>query len=112
MKNSNSKNKCSTAFDEFYCMKCHDARKAYRNEISVVQEVSFLRVKSTCRDCKSTMNKSYKIEKFPLLRKNFSVVGVSELYDCTKPSNKTHISPNVKGHANEPCIGHQYELLL
>ena len=108
LKKHNQSNKRKTAFDEFYCMKCQDARPIFQNKIHIVQKAQFLRAQGHCRTCKSKMNKSYKMTDYPALKRKFKLVDVLELYDCSKPTDKTHFSDEVKQPVNE---SYQLELL-
>lgn len=91
LKKYNNANKYHTEFDEMPCFKCALARPFLQNRIAVIQKSNGLMVKAVCRTCKGKMNKTYKLTDFPKLRRTFSVVDVSELYDCERPSVKTHI---------------------
>ena len=91
LKNRNDKNKCATAFDEFYCMKCRDARPVFQKTVSLKQQGQFLRARAQCRQCKSRMCKSYSLTAYPQLQQTFRLVGISELYDCLNPADKTHL---------------------
>lgn len=91
LKASNCANKCKTAFHEMYCMSCQDARPVFQTRISVKQKVQFLQVQGVCRLCKKQMFKNYKLAAFTELRKSFKLVDVSQLYDDTTATDKTHI---------------------
>lgn len=101
LKQTNSRNKCQTAFDEMYCMVCQDARHIYRTQISIMQAAQFLKVQGVCRECKKRMFKNYKMIDFPKLRQRFTVVDVLELYDDAVPTDKTHIQTQLTVPANE-----------
>ena len=91
LKKQNTKNKCVTAFDELFCMACKDARPIFQNKIAVTQKAHLLAVCGLCRTCKTKMFQNYKLADFSNLRKKFTVVDVSQLYDCEVSSDKTHI---------------------
>jgi len=95
LKKQNTKNKCVTAFDELFCMTCKDARPILKNKITMTQKAHLVAVSGLCRICKNKMFQNYKLADIPKLIKKFSVVDVSQLYDCAVPSGKTHI------HAHE-----------
>lgn len=105
LKNRNDKNKCKTAFDEFYCMKCRDARPVYQKTISLEHQGQFLRARGPCRQCKSHMCKSYSLATYPQLQKTFKLVGVSELYDCSYPTANTHLNTQDKTPPTESGQG-------
>lgn len=101
LKKNNASNKCKTAFGEMYCMGCQDARPIFRNKIAVEQKSQFLKVQGICRECKKSMFKNYKLSNFPVLRKKFTLVDVSQLYDFDVPTDKTHIHTQDEMHINE-----------
>ncbi len=105
LKKNNSANKCKTAFDEMYCMRCQDARPVFRNKIAVEQKTQFLKVQGACRECKNPMFKNYKLSDFPALRQKFTLVGVLELYDFETPTDKTHIHAQEQNTASESTQG-------
>ena len=105
IKAQNDKGKCQTSFDQFYCMKCKDARPIYRNKIKADFKNGFLKVCGYCRQCKTIMHKTYKKDVYQKIRRNFDVVGVLELYDCLSPSVKTHISEQTKTRTSESQTG-------
>lgn len=104
-KRQNAKGKCQTPFDQMYCLKCHDARPAYQSRISIDHKDNFLTVGAVCRECKSRMNKSYKIDNLGDLKRRFRVVDVLELYDDASPAVKTHIHAQEGAWANESRQG-------
>jgi len=108
LKTQNSKNKCKTEFDEFFCMKCKDARNIFRNKIVIEHKNNFLKANGYCRECKTSMYKSYKMEDFPQLRKNFSLVDVLELYDCVSNTDKTHLHAHKESNTNESLQGNLF----
>lgn len=91
LKKHNNKNKCSTAFDEFFCMSCQDARPTFQNQITVKQKESFLQVQGICRQCKTRMFKNYKLVDLPELKRKLKLVDVLELCDGVSTSSKTHL---------------------
>lgn len=105
LKKKNSQNKCSTEFDQLYCMKCQDARPVFRNMVIVEHKNKFLKVQGHCRACKTSMFKSYKMETFPELRKTFTLVDVLELYDPTLTTDKAHIETQEVTTLNESDQG-------
>lgn len=107
LQEQNSRGKCSLEFDQFFCMKCKDACYAYRNYIAVNDKERVLYVKAKCRECKTTMCKSYQLAAFPKLRKMFRVVDVSELDDCVVSTFKTHIEESLEISADESL---QYDI--
>lgn len=98
LKTRNAQNKCAVAFDEMFCMGCKDARPIYQNKIIIEQDHNKLRAKGHCRVCKGKINKIYKMDDFPDIRKKFYVVDVLELYDCEVSPSKTHI----QDHKHQP----------
>ena len=101
LKNNNSKNKCQTSFEEFYCLKCQDARPVYRNRIIAEQNQGYIKAKAHCRTCKSRMNKSYKLIDFPKLRKAFQLAEVLELSDSAPCPANTHLEHQKKQPESE-----------
>ena len=97
----NQSNKCHTEFNQMFCMKCQDSRGVYKNQIQLEANQQFLRAKGLCRDCKSVMNKSYKLSDLPQLRKIFVIVDMLQLYDCKNPPVKTHLENQDKDSLNE-----------
>ena len=75
LKNQNSKNKCQTEFNQFYCFKCQDARPIYQKRVALTQETPFLKAKAICRECKTAMHKSYKIDDFSRLKQKSRLGG-------------------------------------
>jgi hypothetical protein len=105
LKQHNQTNKCKTAFHNFYCMACQDGRPVFQNQVHIKQKFQFLQVQGSCRDCKSRMFKNYKLINFPLLKKQFKLVGVSELYDGTGSTDKTQIQVAQQTAQNESTQG-------
>ena len=101
LKDQNTKNKCSLRFLEFYCMKCRDARTAYRKKVLLEKKGNLLRAKCHCPKCKTLMNKSYKLSVLGVLRRKFRVVDVLELYDCKSRTDKTHLALQNEKASNE-----------
>jgi hypothetical protein len=99
LKMRNDASKCPTEFGQIYCFKCKDARHIFRNLISVKPKPNFLEVQAVCRECKARMLQSYKLCSFPRLRNKFTLVDLSELYDLSVSSYKTHI-----GVQEEKCV--------
>lgn len=100
-KKNNTKNKCGTAFDEMFCMKCQQACPIYQNKVMLEQKNKFLKAKAHCRTCKTVMNKNYKMTGYPQLKKAFKLVDVLELYDCEHATDKTHIETQPTMPLNE-----------
>lgn len=97
----NKAHKCHTAFEQFFCMKCRDARCPYKKQIQLDLRNKCLQVKALCKECKSLMNKGYKLDDLQKLKSIFYVVDVLELYDSTPPTVNTHFhAPNEK-HKSE-----------
>ncbi len=105
LKQRNTQNKCKTEFHQLFCMKCQDARSAYKNQISVEQKAQFLKVNAVCRTCKKSMFKNYKLADFSALKKKFKLVDVSRLDDLTEPSDKTHLPAQGQKLGNESSQG-------
>ncbi len=105
LKKRNDQNKCSTAFDQFYCFKCRDARSVFQNRIAIKQQGQFLKASGHCRQCKTRMYKSYSLAAYPQLRQTFKLVGVSELYDCSASADKTHLDTEDKTPPTESGQG-------
>lgn len=101
LKSQNSKNKCKTAFDEMFCMKCKDARNLFQRKAAIKPKAKNLFVSGHCRECKTVMFKSYKMNDLPKLKRTFLVVGVLELYDCKVPPCKTHLQAHDVTPLNE-----------
>jgi len=98
----NVSGKCSTEFNELFCMKCKDAKRPYKRRVSLEHKDSFLKVKGHCPDCKSVMFQSYKMDYYQRLKKTFVTVALLELYDSTNPTVKTHLDAQHKQQVNEP----------
>lgn len=105
LRDKNTENKCTTEFDQLFCMACKDARYVFQKKIIVEQKNKLLKVSGLCRKCKTTMFQNYKMSDFSQLRKTFELVGVLELYDCERGSDKTHIAPLIETAINESAQG-------
>lgn len=101
----NEASKCQTDFGEMFCMKCQEATKPKGRRVQLEQVNGFVRAKAHCRECHTIMNKSYKMEAVPRLRKAFVVVDVLELYDSTTCTGKTHILTQEKTGESESAQG-------
>lgn len=101
LKNQNASGKCATAFNQFFCMKCKDARHAYKNKVAMMSKDRMLKVQAKCRECKTNMFKNYKLDDYRALRKIFTKVDVSQLYDCETSPCKTHIPVHENTPLNE-----------
>ncbi len=91
LKKYNTRNKCKTAFDEMFCFKCQDARNIFQRKTAIEHKAKTLFVSGHCRECKTVMNKTYKMDDLPKLKRTFHVGGVLELYDCEASPCKTHL---------------------
>lgn len=92
IKERNQSNKKLTAFKEMFCMKCKDARKPYKNQVAIeLVNNNTLLVKAVCTSCKSKMNKGYKLDDLPKLKRTFATVEVSRLYDTEYPPLKVNL---------------------
>ena len=109
LKERNTKRKCKTDFDQFFCMKCQDASYLFQNKIALEQNKQVLKGQAVCRSCKGRMYRNYSLDDIGELKATFKVVGVLELYDCTGDSDKTHIVIPSSISQNESG---QYELLV
>ncbi len=101
LKEHNTKNKCQTAFDEMFCFKCQDARNIFQRKISIQHKAKTLFVSGHCRDCKTVMFKTYKMDNLHELKRIFHVGGVLELYDCKASPCKTHLQAHAVTSPNE-----------
>lgn len=99
----NKSSKCHTEFHQMFCMKCRDAKDAYKRQVQLESKNGFIKAKAHCRNCKTIMYKSYKIDDFQKLKSNFHTVDVLELYDSKDSTVKTHIAAPENIHANEPA---------
>lgn len=92
IKKMNQSNKTLTAFNEMFCMKCKDTKKPYRNQAAIEPvNNNALQVKAVCTSCKSKMNKGYKFDDLPKLKRTFATVEVSRLYDTEYPPLKVNL---------------------
>lgn len=110
LKKHNNKNKYCTEFDNMFCMKCQDARPILRNKVQLEHKNGFLMAKGYCRECKTLMYKSYKVDDYPQLKKNFSLVDVLQLYDCNTSASKTQIDANINCAGNESLQMEMFQL--
>jgi hypothetical protein len=108
----NESNKCSTNFEEMFCMKCKEPRNPLRKQIQIEQfEQKFLKVKALCQTCKTKMNKPYPLDELQQLKRIFDVVQVLELYDSKTPISNTPFLNQVKSAEKESeVISTQLEL--
>ena len=104
LKRQNNKNKCKTAFDQMYCFKCQDARPIIKGKVTIEKKENFLMVCGQCRTCKIKMFKNYKMDDYQKIRRSFDVVGVLELYDGEKSTDKTHIPAPVQSNRSESLM--------
>jgi hypothetical protein len=98
----NQSQKRPTKFDQMLCMSCKDAKVPFKKQICLEHANKLLKAKAVCRDCKKKMNRNYKLDDLPKLRKIFCVVDVLELYDSSNPSLKTHFLNQGEDRKNEP----------
>ena len=98
----NKAQKCQTAFDQMFCLKCRDAKPFYRQRIYLEQARQYVRAKALCRSCRSIMNKTYKMDDIPKLRACSCVGGVLELYDGEDSPVNAHLSTHRKTPVSEP----------
>lgn len=110
LKKRNYSNKCSTELNQMFCMKCQDARQVFQRQISIDQNGRFLKVKGICRNCKTIMNKNYKLAVLPELRQLFKVVDVLQLDDSAKSTCKTHFHTKDRSGSNKPEQGELFPL--
>ncbi|MGH1375234.1 MAG: hypothetical protein ACRBCK_02700 [Alphaproteobacteria bacterium] len=109
LKAQNDKGKCQTPFDQIYCMKCKDARPIYKNKITTEFKNGFVRTCGHCRECKTKMFKNYKMDDYGELKRIFYVVDVSQLYDSSVSSVKTHIHAHEQTLKSESYTGDLFE---
>lgn len=100
----NTASKCLTAFAEMFCMKCKDARPVFQRQIAIEQANRCIKAKGQCRNCKTSMNKSYALADLPKLRTTFHVGDVLELYDCRDSPLNTHLKHCTTSPSSEPVI--------
>lgn len=99
----NLSNKCKTAFDQIFCMKCQEGRDPLKKQIQFIPvKQNCLKVKALCRTCKSDIYQNYKLDDLPELKRTFNVVQLLPLYDCKKPSVNTPFSDQGKITIKEP----------
>jgi hypothetical protein len=100
--NLNKLNKCSTSFEEMFCMKCKEPRSPLKKQIQLEQfEQKFLKTKALCQTCKTKMNKPYKLEDLPQLKRIFNAVQLLELYDSKTPTSNTPFFDQEKSNKKE-----------
>ena len=101
LKRNNNANKCETPFDKLYCFSCQDARTIFKRQIHIEHKGQYLNVKGVCSECKTRMNKGYKLADFTALKRMFILTDLSQLYDCHTPPYKTQIQAQQKTPVNE-----------
>jgi hypothetical protein len=101
LRSNNQSNKHKTEPDQMFCMFCQDARYIFQKKIHIEQKYKVLIVQGACRACKTKMFKNYKMEALATLKKEFKLCGLSELYDCSVSSDKTHLQDNADVHQSE-----------
>ncbi len=89
-------------------MKCQDARPIFQRKIVVKQKESFLNLSGHCRECKTVMFKSYKIDDLPQIKRTFHLLDVLELYDYEASPFKTHLQGQDAIPSNESLYGAHY----
>ena len=100
--NLNKLNKSSTSFEEMFCMKCKEPRSPLKKQIQLEQfEQKLLKTKAICQTCKTRMNKPYKLEDLPQLKRIFNVVQLLELYDSKTPTSNTPFFDQEKSSKKE-----------
>ncbi|MCE3255719.1 MAG: Helix-turn-helix domain protein [Rickettsiaceae bacterium] len=98
----NESNKCKTAFDEIFCMKCKEGKRPLKRQIQLIPENrTFLKVKAVCQTCKNQMFKNYKLDDLQKVKRTFAVVEVLELYDYEIPPLKTPFFVQAKDDKKE-----------
>lgn len=108
LKKQNSKGKCPVEFNEMYCLKCQDARPIFQRKITIKHRAYNLFVSGCCRECKTQINKTYKMDDLPKLKRTFQLVDVLELYDCEASPCKTHLETPHTIPLNESSYGTPY----
>ncbi len=101
----NESGKCQTAFNEFFCFGCKEARKPYKKQVKIDSSSPYLKLKAVCPKCKSLMNKNYKLDALAGLKRNFKVVDVLELYDSKDCSLKTDFLNQENKGLSQPTQG-------
>lgn len=105
LKKRNDTNKCKTAFNEMYCMRCQDARLIFRNEIFAQHKLQFIKAQGVCRECKTRMFKNYKLTDISALRHKFKLIDVLELCDPEFTTSMTHMRAKEQCYKDESTQG-------
>ncbi len=99
----NDVNKCKTEFNQIYCVKCHEGRDPLKKQIQIKYiKKQFVKAHAICKVCKTSINKPYKLEDLPKLRKAFDIVQQLQLYDCKNPTVNTLFLNQGKSTQKEP----------
>lgn len=101
----NESGKCQTAFNEFFCFGCKEARIPYKKQVKIDSSNPYFGLKAICPKCKSLMNKNYKLSALADLKRNFKVVDVLELYDSKDSSLKTDFLNQENEGLSQPAQG-------
>lgn len=97
----NNRHKCSTTFEQMYCLKCREAKPPFQKRIALQQVQRTVMAKALCQTCKTIMNKSYSLDAIPNLRSQFRVGDVSQLYDNEACPVNTHMQDSTPKQASE-----------
>lgn len=101
LENHNAKNKYPLEFHQFFCFSCNDVKTAFKKQIYIHKQHNILLAKAVCCDCKTTMNKTYKLDDYQQLQQYFNVVQEKQLYDCLNPPSTTHLNAPPEMPLNE-----------
>lgn len=84
-------------------LKCQEGKDPFKKEVKIQHiEKKFIRTFALCKTCKTSINKPYKLEDFPELKRIFNIVQQLQLYDCKNPTVKTPFLDQVKSGEKEP----------
>lgn len=103
--NRNKAQTHSTQLHEIFCMGCQDIKIPYRKQVCFTKQGYLHNIKAVCPDCKKIINKGIKLEVYPVIKKFYAVVDVSQLYDCPATTDKTHLFAQLHTQPNEPLQG-------
>ena len=109
LKERNSRGKCSTKFDQMYCMRCQDACCVLQNKVKPKQKKHMIQLCGICRTCKATMYKNYKLHDFSKIKETFRLVEVLELYDRETSIDRTQIGVTTKTTEKESTQGELFK---
>ena len=76
LKEQNLKHKCKTDFNEMFCMKCQDACPIFQRKVTIKQKARTLSISGHCRECRTVMFKSYKMNDLSKIKRVFQLVDV------------------------------------